>query len=417
VSQPERPFDARQAFLCDGPAPQREWRTVSLVTALREALRNSERSSDDSQREAAIEAALFELTARGIDGDSLVRYGMFPELVGAVAAQVVSLWLPSQPPTEALPEIAAAWLSILPEDLQVVRPDWESGSVEPGRVAELLRQLIPVIVGWIWSAPLPDLLRLTPPASRTVSNSRELVPVQDPEVLSEYRWAVERFSITHLGDWSVPSLHREYRWLVEQGLPPCPEALMSDRFVGRSALEAEISRRAVAPAHPHAVTGLPGVDASLSIRMQEQALQLLKEGRHPEAAALFQFALSQYPDDPNAENNLGFCLIPDAPSDALTHLDRAAALGYKPEIINATNRAVCHLLLGNTEKCLEVATEQWAHEEAEGTFASLWSPSEAGLVVEERVDARHHLAGLAARSAMSAGLQEAALMWTARAAA
>jgi hypothetical protein len=42
----------------------------------------------------------------------------------------------------------------------------------------------------------------------------------DPELMLEYRWLVERFSVTDLSEWSLSSLHREYQWAKGDGPRP-----------------------------------------------------------------------------------------------------------------------------------------------------------------------------------------------------
>ena len=49
--------------------------------------------------------------------------------------------------------------------------------------------------------------------------------------------------------------------------------------------------------------------------------KLLKQGRYREAAAVFEFGVQQRPEDAEVRNNLGFCLIPVEPREALGHLD------------------------------------------------------------------------------------------------
>lgn len=48
------------------------------------------------------------------------------------------------------------------------------------------------------------------------------------------------------------------------------------------------------------------------------------------AAALFEFVCDEAPENPEAFNNLGFCLVPKSPRAALRHLDTARRLGYEP---------------------------------------------------------------------------------------
>jgi Flp pilus assembly protein TadD len=54
----------------------------------------------------------------------------------------------------------------------------------------------------------------------------------------------------------------------------------------------------------------------------QPAVRFLQDGRRREAAALFEALIDFDPDNPEAQNNLGFCLLPDDPERALQHVAR-----------------------------------------------------------------------------------------------
>lgn len=64
--------------------------------------------------------------------------------------------------------------------------------------------------------------------------------------------------------------------------------------------------------------------------MIRTAMDLLRDMKFDEAAALFQFAVDESPFDPSALNNLGFCLMPIDPREARIALHRAAELATNP---------------------------------------------------------------------------------------
>jgi hypothetical protein len=75
--------------------PYSQRRPVSLITALREALLQGESVGPNKPSQAGtLRAVVDELTRKGFDGDSLVRYGLSPELATSVLGQVLRRWMP-----------------------------------------------------------------------------------------------------------------------------------------------------------------------------------------------------------------------------------------------------------------------------------------------------------------------------------
>lgn len=56
-------------------------------------------------------------------------------------------------------------------------------------------------------------------------------------------------------------------------------------------------------------------------------------GEREAATALFEAAIALNDSDAVAHNNLGFCLLPDRPKDALVALERAAELSFPQRLI------------------------------------------------------------------------------------
>lgn len=413
-----RPFDARLQLLTDVSSPEPTWGTVSLVRALKELVRRDPeavvRKTTDARLLKAMANMADELTRRGLDANSLLRYGLFPELVGGV----VSFVLPglSEPDVPSLSQNrVTGWRNLVEPRLA------QAGVALPTRLINLrtddigaiVAVAVPVIIPWIMTAPIADLYALTPPPATEPGDLGDLPPI-DVELLKEYRWAVDRFSETRLQDWDSASLHLEYRWTMGEHPAPCPPELMADRPVHRDALEQEITRRTVAPVGSG--REWPEVHQSLAQRMQRQAVGFLRDGQHREAAALFEFAAAEAPADASAANNLGFCLIPEDPEVARQHLERAAQLGYQPAVINAYNRALCAMLLREPAKSLRIAEEMW-NEGCAAEPAYLWKVEGGSLSLAERVDARFELACIAHSAAHELGDHELIELWAGRAAA
>jgi Flp pilus assembly protein TadD len=416
-SQPVRPFDARFTLLEDREVPSERWRTVSLVTVLRETLLRDPDglwfSEQEDRRIDALTVAAHELTSRGIDAPSLLRYGMLPELAVGVVSIVFPVWL-GERLVEELEPSAAHWTEELLPRLGPAPTDDEDRASAMGSITEALFVICVTVANWAIGAPVEDLIRLAPPTSEREQHTAASVDIPDMDLIKQYRWLVERLSITRLEDWSTPSLHLEYRWIRGQEMAPCPVAIMADRDVAAELLATEIARRATSPG-PSVEFAFPGVEFTLATQMQQRAVELLRNGRHREAIALFEFALSQSPQDSRAENNLGFCLVPEDAAAALGHLNRAVALGYEPAVVSACNRAACLLLMGDPRNCLAIAADYWAQAELVTTVtAALWRVTDGGVELVEDADSRKHLATLAAQAAKLVGNDEEARLWQTR---
>ncbi len=185
---------------------------------------------------------------------------------------------------------------------------------------------------------------------------------------------------------------------------------MRDREVNLLSLESEIARRAVMSIPEGKAIGPAGLPFSLSARMYTQAMKLLREGQFAAAATLFEFAISQNSRDAGAENNLGFCLMPEDAAAALEHLERATHLSYESPFINLHNRATCEMRLDHPAAALKLIEEGWGDGEYVGT-ATLWVISDGELVLTERADVVREVATLAAQAAEKLGHQEDQVKW------
>jgi hypothetical protein len=414
-----QPFDARRALLQDAAAPSGTWRVVSLVTALRECLHRDPEGIWQPRGEDRLVEAMDEftkeLTERGLDGDSLVRYGMFPELIAGVLSLLVPQWIEQDRGSDPQP-VAQAWLERLGDLVPDRFPKLDSANVAASQaaIASVIRNVAVPLGSWILTAPLADLIRLRP----AVGDEGELgaVVMVDNKLLEQYRWAAERFSITRLDDWTTSSLHAEYMWKLGKTPAPCREELMDDREIDLSDLEAHIAARAVDPPSVDLPSQLDEVRLNLAARMQRHALELLRDRRHREAATLFEFALSQNPDDAEAANNLGFCLLPYDAVAALKHLEHADSRGYQPRAVNAHNRAICGLRLGNPKACLALATAAWEKPGLLRPAAlTLWRVDGGDLRLVERADVMQELALVAAQASSLIGDADNELRWHERA--
>ena len=269
------------------------------------------------------------------------------------------------------------------------------------------------ILSWMATASIDELLNLAPPS--------EVIPIDpnrefpDFELQEQYAWAIDHFSSTFYSEWSTSSLHYAFRWLSGQEVAPCDADLMSDRRIDRAQLNAEIARRAAAQRHRRPAK--PRIDNLLANEMNRYAASLLDAKRYREAAAIFKFASDQKPYDGNFRNNLGFCLIPEDPLEALGHLRAAAEMNYHRPAVNVYNQMCCHIALRRPREALAVAETMWTDlVTTSPASATLWrrgnSPDDWAIFRTE--DDRLCVAELAVALSQEEGWPDAERIWRER---
>ncbi len=261
-------------------------------------------------------------------------------------------------------------------------------------------------------APLPSLVTLPAPSLDEVNVAITSLESDDLKLYEQYSWLVDRFSTTSLRDWLTTSLLQEYRWQAEQEPPPCRVELMLDREVDKADLNAEIARRTAL----NIPNGVPDPEAVLASDMAGHARALLLQGRCSEAATLFEFAARRRPTDPEARNNLGFCLIPSDPKRAMHDLEAAARMGYGHTVVNVYNQVCCHLLLRRPRAALGTADAYWAAKDDQPVGATLWTwQSDNSWKIIDVINPHHELAELVAKISQVEGWRDHEEKWRARA--
>lgn len=369
----DRPFDATESYLCDAPeTAMGKWRTTSLVTALKGILEKQpqfERSSPRARAEA-FRAAADELTLRGLDALSLIRYGMWATVASSIITVLAQSAIVGQDQPGGMSRSEAdAWWTALDIASRPSFADTPAPAEAHTLMTDVILPSLPRLMNWIATASIEDLLELKAPSA--VISGDPANEYLDQDLHAQYAWAVDHFSSTFYSEWSTPSLHYAYRWLAGHEVPPCRSELMSDRRVDPAQLNAEIARRAATqrsePSHE------PGIDSLLASEMARYATSLLDEKRYRDAAAIFQFATSQKPYDSRFWNNLGFCLIPEDPLEALGHLKTAADMNYFRPAVNVYNQMCCHISLRRPREALSVALAAWPNiHSARPSGATLW---------------------------------------------
>jgi hypothetical protein len=228
------------------------------------------------------------------------------------------------------------------------------------------------------------------------------------ELVTQYRWIVDRFSVTFIRDWATPSLHSEFAWARGLIPPPCAPALMAERDVSHAQLAEEIALRTVQPSTREFR------HSPLAAQLHVWAKNLLGLGRYTTAAALFEFAATFDPEDPHIYNNSGFCLIPADSEMALERLIRAGNLGYTPRAILIYNIMCANVALGRVRVALAAADEYWKYSLERGPVTgTIWQHGGTWCLTDSG-DVRLDIADLAAGLAGRIGSTRAISAWRSR---
>ncbi|MDA0637080.1 hypothetical protein OUY22_27065, partial [Nonomuraea sp. MCN248] len=195
----KRPFDAKAVYLTDRDAEMAKWRTISLVTAMREILEGGQgpRSSPAETLEIFSSVAQ-ELTRRGLDAVALIRYGMWHLVLSNLISHLTASRLAPHWGVEPVANIEdfdhEAWARILklPSEIPAIEPRGTSESAK--EFVELLTPIFPAMISWIRVASLKDMTFLVPPPGINPLAQEDLS--QFLALHNPYRWMVDYFSTT-----------------------------------------------------------------------------------------------------------------------------------------------------------------------------------------------------------------------------
>ncbi len=179
---------------------------------------------------------------------------------------------------------------------------------------------------------------------------------------SPHLWLVDRFTRPYLNDWSTFSLKAEWKYAHAEKLPPCNRKEMKERRIDPDELDRAIAHRIVAADDNEDDEGIEVAVERVELKIDANlyapvALKLLNNGEREAATALFEAAVALNDSDATAYNNLGFCLLPDHPKEALVALERAADLSFSNRLLNAANRLHGLAALGRYSSALELASK------------------------------------------------------------
>ena len=228
----------------------------------------------------------------------------------------------------------SSWSSWVDGNLGVAASD-EPLEAQGERVISVLSS----IMDWAHTVDTQALLNWFPPVDPPTKESRPSGPPDDDGV-----WIVSRFTTTYLHQWPIQALRKEWLYLHGQHSPPCSPLEMNAREVPEADLAKQMADRLAKQP-----SSQPGPSTQLAHMLVLPAVSFLNEGRRVEASALFEAAVHHNPGNPDALNNLGFCLLPDDPERAHKYLEKAARTGRGDRQLIDTNRILALAVLGRRD--------------------------------------------------------------------
>jgi hypothetical protein len=187
-------------------------------------------------------------------------------------------------------------------------------------------------------------------------------------------WMINRFTDTYLKDWNIDSLRLEWRYQHGSVEAPLSQREMAARTVDVNDLARTLAQATASPVSDK----LPAI--------KNTAIHLLMSGRRNTAAAMFDAARQDNWDDPELQNDYGFCLLPDDPLEAVKALEFAAKLGFS-STVNTCNRMLGLFMLGRHATALEVADqamERWGDLDRVPSYLWDFAASEPTLLTRAR---------------------------------
>ena len=353
-----RPYDGRAIFLDDqANGPPQRWHLSSLLSGLKQQMNSCPPEElDEAQARVDEIATMVSLVeSRGLDFQLDVLPYLRQSMVGPVVG-IVGLSALTTPPASSK---AAEWAHLM-NDLDVTEPP------EPEMIGKILSQAIPRIIIWSKTASFEELRDWTAPGLSLIDDPTPARSLSVPSARG--RWVTERFMETYLENWATSSLHLEWSYMHGQEPAPCLPSEMNIRSVSEDDLAKTIADRAVDSESP---------PQALTLSLIGPALDFIQDGRHIEAAGLFEAATRVEPTSADAHNNYGFCLLPIDPQKSLEALERSGELRGGDPLLNSINRVLCLAVQGHLTSAEDLARSTVAmldQANAGMFFAWLWDP-------------------------------------------
>jgi hypothetical protein len=203
-------------------------------------------------------------------------------------------------------------------------------------------------------------------------------------------WVWDRFTRTNLDDWATSSLLRESAGNDD-------DALDHRAWLERSCDADEVAVMALARLTKKLLRPQPAPQLSAE-SFVAVAIGHLESNRPIEAADIFEGLAELRPTDGDVLNNLGFCLMPTNPQEALAVLQRSSLFPMTQRTINAANRVLALLLVGRAEDALVLAREseqlQRSADEPDTCYAWTIDTDPRELRLQAAVNPAHYVSSL-----------------------
>ncbi|WP_157122263.1 tetratricopeptide repeat protein [Nocardia violaceofusca] len=340
-----KPFDAREVYIRERSRSIDTWSMTALVMGLKNQFAWMKIDEDDRPNLEFATKILEELTARKVDAHSVLRHGLATSMQASIYYHIYAAIKDKSGATSSL-----GWIeylkSAIPGDV-VLDGDVED-VIEP-----IYSEFTWHIVLWILTAPVEDLISHRAPSAVPYSAPRESeLPPRDADAV----WLVDRFTETYLGTWTPSSWVSEWRYMHSQRSGCCPPGYMRDRPVDGPKLAevlAEYGSREFEKVLETTRTYKGRIQVA---QFTGVAIEAIKRGERHDAVALFRMISHAEPDDWEVANNLGFCLIPEDPNEAVEWIERSISSPYRPRAllpIAYLNLAFARFQCGDYEMALE----------------------------------------------------------------
>ena len=341
------PFDAGQFMIEDAHRPLSDWRIVSLVGALLACVL----TPNDSPAHGP--DVLAELSRRGLDVEQLAPVLAFRR--GMAIGLGISMYHDDQ--------------EELGRDFTAFPDEWRPiAMAETGDDDELLIRTdltTKVLLGMGIEACVTDAV----PTEEQIK-AAATIDFPDKSLLADGSWFVDRFAATYIEHWTSGSRRREWEFIKGKRPGCAPPHFMRARMVASGPL-AELVANDFCDTDPEKKRPR-GTSPEQLARL---AIDKVTAGEFEQAVALFRAAAALWPERlADIPNNLGFCLIPISPDEAVTTLNGAISHTGTPTLTRLNLALALHLVGDEDASLTELASVLQGPKPADG--AHVWAPSE-----------------------------------------
>jgi hypothetical protein len=393
----DRPFDARRIYLDDEHRAHADRRTAALIFELGSLIcLPPSHWTDPDERSYDIQAVKAQLDSRGFDVDALIRYGVGTTLPMSIIAYVLLPMLREdellRPMIEATPGPAVdsdgAWQKYFDEAYLADNHNNDQGRYE--KLHYTIHGFIDRIRVWLRYADIDSILMWSVPQLEAYTCQDGEPERSSTDRATKALWAMERFTQCYAADWSLSSLHLEWLYLHGHLPAPCSTTAMAERRID----SADISAAIAAETSDMWRKRTSEKTDSRAGDFVAVAAGHLRNGKSELAAAIFEAVTSVHPDDGEALNNYGFCLLGFDPSSALEVLERANRISECSNLITLANRVLALHLLGRNDDAYALGISEEART-LPSTPALMWLvDADDRLELSDWMEAREYLTTL-----------------------